>query len=361
LKSSIIRREGQALHGSDVLDCHGVAQPSGPAPVPGLISVIIPTFNRAEFLIGALNSVAAQSWRSIEIVVVDDGSTDGTAGLVESWVHAHPDLSVQLFCQSNRGVSAARNVGAAAARGEFLYFLDSDDLIAPKALETLIAPLLHGEAPFSLAHIRNVDLGGEPAGDPSQGISVQSPDYFASHWMTHAALYRRSTFSAAGPFEEKLRRGEDTQHQWRVIATAGPGAVVDKYIGLRRIHDRGHLCIGRNPAASARDDLAAVRYFLEWADRASPNPADRQVPVARLILAAIRAGARRDWMCHDEALSLLGRFETRPSKVVELARTVLSRQSLLIHLPLAILLRCARGIRFLPEPMQRKPREITDL
>jgi glycosyltransferase involved in cell wall biosynthesis len=86
------------------------------------VSVIIPTFNRAEFLIKAIESVLRQSYRDFELIVVDDGSTDQTAGALAPYQDR-----VQIVRQPNHGVSAARNAGISRASGEFLAFLDSDD------------------------------------------------------------------------------------------------------------------------------------------------------------------------------------------------------------------------------------------
>ncbi len=94
------------------------------------VSVVVPTFDRCDSLPRALDSVLAQSFSDFELIVADDGSTDGTAELVEQ------DYSdVRLLVQENRGVSAARNAGIASARGEWIAFLDSDDAWLPEKLE----------------------------------------------------------------------------------------------------------------------------------------------------------------------------------------------------------------------------------
>lgn len=95
-----------------------------------MISVIIPTYNRAETLKEAIDSVLGQSYREFELIIVDDGSTDQTAEML-----AGCEERVRVVRQANRGVSAARNAGVAAARGEWLAFLDSDDLWKPRKLE----------------------------------------------------------------------------------------------------------------------------------------------------------------------------------------------------------------------------------
>lgn len=93
------------------------------------VSVIIPTFNRASFLKEALDSVLSQSYRDFELIVVDDGSTDSTRELVEGCQRSHlQSIKLIYIYQENQGVSAARNRGLKAARGEYIAFLDSDDL-----------------------------------------------------------------------------------------------------------------------------------------------------------------------------------------------------------------------------------------
>ncbi|MCA1565455.1 MAG: glycosyltransferase family 2 protein [Acidobacteria bacterium] len=98
------------------------------------ISVIIPTFNRAEYVAQSVESVFAQTFTDHEVIVVDDGSTDDTRATLERFAHAP---KFRYFHQANAGRSRARNTGIAQAKGEFLLFLDSDDLLLPDALKVL--------------------------------------------------------------------------------------------------------------------------------------------------------------------------------------------------------------------------------
>jgi len=97
-------------------------------------TVFIPTYNRAHTLERALDSIGAQSFTDFEIVIVDDGSTDGTGELVERWKN-RSGLPVTYVWQPNQGKHAAHNLGAELARGSFFVTLDSDDMLAPRALE----------------------------------------------------------------------------------------------------------------------------------------------------------------------------------------------------------------------------------
>ena len=103
------------------------------AVVRPLVSVIIPTFNRDWIVAEAIQSVLAQSYRQFELIVVDDGSTDRTPAILRKFKD-----SIQVIRQTNQGVSAARNHGVDAARGEFIAFLDSDDLWRPEKLSVQV-------------------------------------------------------------------------------------------------------------------------------------------------------------------------------------------------------------------------------
>ena len=106
---------------------------SGTAP---RVSVIIPTYNRAALVCKAIDSVLEQTFSDYEILVIDDGSTDGTESAVAGY-----GQRVRYFWQENRGMSAARNRGIDLARGEYLALLDSDDLWMPFKLELMVAVL----------------------------------------------------------------------------------------------------------------------------------------------------------------------------------------------------------------------------
>ncbi len=99
------------------------------------ISVIIPVYNTKEYLEDCVNSVLEQTWTKIEVILIDDGSKDGSKELCEELCRR--DNRIRLFPQEHKGGSAARNAGIEAAEGEYLFFLDSDDMIHPQLLEAL--------------------------------------------------------------------------------------------------------------------------------------------------------------------------------------------------------------------------------
>lgn len=172
------------------------------------ISVILPTFNRAWTVAGAVASVLDQTWTDFELIVVDDGSTDDTAAVLAPYADR-----LRLLHQSNGGVSAARNAGIDAARGRLIAFLDSDDRWMPKKLAVQKAFFdAHPEAKICQTEevwIRNgvrVNPGKrhrKPSGDifiPSLALCLVSPS---------AVMMRRELFDDVGRFDETLPACED--------------------------------------------------------------------------------------------------------------------------------------------------------
>ena len=106
----------------------------------GLVTTIVPVYNRTDMLAEAVDSVVDQSYRPIEIIIVDDGSTDDTPAACDALAAAHPDI-IRVIHQPNGGPGLAREAALGAARGEFIQFLDSDDLLLPGKLEAQVAAL----------------------------------------------------------------------------------------------------------------------------------------------------------------------------------------------------------------------------
>src|ERR1051325_5721990 len=130
---------------------------------PGLVSVIVPIYNVEPFLRDCLDSLRAQTYRELQVLLVDDGSTDGSAVIAAEFTAADPRF--ELISQANAGLSAARNVAVPAARGEFLAFVDSDDVLAAHAYELLVQALAGG-ADFASGGVRRYSSRGTYRGAP---------------------------------------------------------------------------------------------------------------------------------------------------------------------------------------------------
>jgi GT2 family glycosyltransferase len=229
----------------------------------GLVSVIVPTFNRAYCLRRTLDSVLRQTYSRLEIVLVDDGSTDGTQTLIET-AYGH-DPRIRYVHQENRGVSAARNQGLRLAQGDYLALLDSDDVWKPWKLELQVRCLeLLPQAGMIWTDMEAIDPDGKVC-DPAhlrtmysawewfttetlfteahpvrtvwpdapeslRGTTVYSGEIYSQMIMgslvhTSTVVLRRSRFEKVGYFDESLRCGEDYGYHLRTCRE-GPVAFV---------------------------------------------------------------------------------------------------------------------------------------
>ena len=165
------------------------------------VSVIIPVRNGESYLGEAIASVRRQSRAPLEIVIVDDGSTDGTAAVVETL-----GSDIRLIRQPHSGVTVSRNRGVRAARGDLIAFLDCDDVWTDGKLATQVPILLeHSDIQVALGHTRRMWTPAARDG-ASSGLRMTEPE-LALH--LGAALIRRSTFETIGAFDETLPRAED--------------------------------------------------------------------------------------------------------------------------------------------------------
>jgi glycosyltransferase involved in cell wall biosynthesis len=174
-----------------------------------LVSVIIPCYNAACFIGDTLGSALAQSYREIEIIVIDDGSTDGTRRIIESYGHR-----VRAEFGPNRGASAARNRGTELARGEFIQYLDADDLLGPDALVKRVEALQQSGADVAYSDWQKLVESEGGRYEPGDVFAVRLEDikvdaaiaiFTDAFWSPPAALlYRRSMVGRIGQWNESL-------------------------------------------------------------------------------------------------------------------------------------------------------------
>ncbi|WP_051914183.1 glycosyltransferase family 2 protein [Thermorudis peleae] len=182
------------------------------------LSIVIPARNEERYIGAALASVAAQAWplERLEVIVVDNGSTDRTAEIVQEFQQQHPSLTVQLLHEPQRGVSRARNRGLAAARAPLVLFLDADSRMAPSLTAAIIACWHRG---YAAASIR---------------IIADSPDWLDRAYFELADLAKRlfrvytqlcycerALALQVGGFDERLRVSEDYDFLRRVQRVGG--------------------------------------------------------------------------------------------------------------------------------------------
>jgi len=175
--------------------------------VDDLLSIVIPCYNQAHFLGDAIASVLAQTYSAVEIVVVDDGSTDDTAAIAARLA------SVRCLRQPNRGLPAARNAGWKASTGRYVVFLDADDRLLPHAATVGVAALTaRPDAALAAGLERRIAADGSPLPTPKRP-RIESEHYASlvrRCWIVVAtAIYRRDALVAVGGFDERLRFAED--------------------------------------------------------------------------------------------------------------------------------------------------------
>ena len=197
-----------------------------------LVSIVIPAYNRAWCLAEAVDSVLAQDFKEFELIVVDDGSADDTPQLLESYGDA-----IRVLRRGNRGVSAARNAGIAAARGGLIAFLDSDDLWLPGKLRRQVEFFTsHPEALICqteelwVRNGRRVNPGkrhrkrGGMIFEPSLDLCLVSPS---------AVMVRRELFERAGLFDESLPACEDYD-LWLRVSCRFPVHLIETPLIVKR-------------------------------------------------------------------------------------------------------------------------------
>lgn len=181
----------------------------------GLLSVIVPVFNREEFIEGCLQSVLDQDYRPIELIVIDDGSTDNTRKLCLEFKNKKEccDFSVKYVYQKNAGAQAARNLGLTIAKGHYINFLDSDDRKVNNIYSRSIA----------IMRPSSVEMVVSSSQDDQNLIYVARCDFFSRRvlvsrfdWTISAPVYKRKLIDKIGCWNVALANTQDWEYQVRV-------------------------------------------------------------------------------------------------------------------------------------------------
>ncbi len=200
----------------------------------GLVSVIMPAYQAQEYIGEAIESALAQDHDRVELIVVDDGSTDRTAELAHERAGGHErGHAVTIVSRANGGAGAARNTGVERARGEFVTFHDADDLWPVDRLSAQVANLRGNP---DVAIVLGVTQLFTPADLPPQSHSPRSDadGLVANHPST--MLVRRELFDRVGPFDESLRIGHDIDWMARAKDAGAVLAHLDRVVLHYRVH-----------------------------------------------------------------------------------------------------------------------------
>jgi glycosyltransferase involved in cell wall biosynthesis len=249
------------------LKLYGPGTPRRPVDGPAAggeptFSVIIPTYNRADLVCHAVDSVARQTFTDHEIIVVDDGSTDGTREALEPWIH-----TIRYIRQENRGAAAARNRGIEESRGRFLAFLDSDDRFEPRMLEAALDTFeRHPRAGSVSTAERELDHRDQPG---KRVYTKRSPGvYFSSAGLVdrdtrigagRPAVVRREWVERLGGFDETIRCAIDCE-LWIRYSFHTQMVLQPEPLVLRRIHPTSLSC---NRKQDALDWIHILERLVE--------------------------------------------------------------------------------------------------
>jgi glycosyltransferase involved in cell wall biosynthesis len=217
-----------------------------------LVSVIVPVYNGECFLAEALDSILSQDYRPLEVIVVDDGSVDGTAEIARSF------KGVGYIYQTNQGHGAAKNAGIAAASGEFIAFLDADDLWVANKLSVQMAHILkHADVGYVIARMRTFL---EPGTEWPSWLNEEHHSKDPIGYVLGAMVARRTVFEQIGTFDTSYRHSNDSDWFYRARDAGIPMAILPDVLLYRRIHGSN---MSHETEAVASELLRVVRSSVE--------------------------------------------------------------------------------------------------
>lgn len=257
------------------------------------VSVIVPVYNVAPYLAEALESILAQTFTDYEIVIVNDGSTDGSLPIAERYRARHPQ-QITLISHENRGLAGARNTALRAAQGEFLALLDSDDGWFPTFLEDQLR-ILTARPDVAIVTGNAFERGGPRDGEPARPYPDSRPapdlleilrDERAVFIMT---VFRRQVVDRIGGFDERFRTNEDYDFWIRAAHAGFRFARNDKPLGFYRVH------ASSLSASDLRMNAGILRVCRKALELCGPDTAAGQIlqqQMARFELTRLAAEAR---------------------------------------------------------------------
>lgn len=228
----------------------------------GVISIVVPCYNQERYVQACIESALAQRGVEIEIIAVNDGSTDASSARLRAFGGA-----IDYVEQANAGLSNARNVGLRRARGEFVQFLDSDDILGPDVLARQVDALEHSGADITLCRNRlfhDTDRTGRPKSVGEWRLPATRFDVHLCHFNIappHAYLWRRSYVDRVGSFDETLRACEDYDFTLRAVMA---GARFTRMDGAHVFYRRHPASMSANKSNQYRHDVIMHRRLHGW-------------------------------------------------------------------------------------------------
>jgi len=215
-----------------------------------LVSIIIPVYNGEKYIAQAIESVFRQNHPHVEVIVVNDGSTDGTLATLERFGE-----KVRIISQENKGQAVARNVGIKLAHGSIIGLLDADDMWPDNHLGLMLPHLLEGDYDFARGYTRYVKNSGTEVEEMTQNLFMEA--------LVGACLYKASVFTTVGLFDETMRQGEDFDWNIRLIESACKEKRINETTLLYRRHEsnltNSKECIEKGQIHAFRNKVMRAR------------------------------------------------------------------------------------------------------
>lgn len=231
------------------------------------VSVIIPVYNGDRFLSEAVDSILSQTYKNFEIIIVDDGSTDHTHQVISHYLE-RSELRIQYIYQENQGVAAARNKGFSFASGQYIAFLDQDDIYLPQKLEKQVAMFAcYSEIGMVHSGWRRVNEYGDLIADVTPWTRV--PNLGLHEWLLwmpvlfSAMLFRREWLEQAGPSDTSLEQACDVDLIQRLLLMGCPSIWLEEVTVCYRQHDRNESL---KTKLQAEESWAVRDHFFARAD-----------------------------------------------------------------------------------------------
>ena len=292
-----------------------------------LVSVVTPVHNAERYLAASIDSALAQTLDDLEVIVIDDGATDGSAAIADAYAQAHP--RVRVVHQGNSGLCLARNAAIAIARGRYLAMLDADDVWLPQHLARCVE-LLERDHEVGMVHanIERIDADGKALHVPARFWRGREQDAFATLYLRHehvscpTVVVRRELVEQLGAFDERFNRvGCEDRDLWLRVAACS------RLVYLDEVHARYRLHSG-NFSANL-DKMHRARLLL--IEKCSATA--RGAALRRSALAAVHSGIGDELLNAGRRFSAFGAYANALARQPSLRALKSMARALLRPLP----------------------------
>ncbi len=269
-----------------------------------VISVVIPCFNARPWIRDAVSSVLRQGFEHMEVILVDDGSTDGSADLVRQEFPA-----VRIVVTENQGPSSARNRGTQESRGEFIQYLDADDILAEGKLSAQFDALQSSQADVAYGKWQRISAGKQYASHAKNilGKPLQDPeiDLFTDSWFPPAAyLFRRSIIEKIGGWRIDLPIIQDARFALDCALYGGRFVFCDQLAAYYRVHRKGSVSTSHQ-GAFIRDCFVNAASVESWWKQHGGITDVRKKALIRVYEYVARESVVPDVALHEKAIGAI--------------------------------------------------------